>query len=246
MQDIEAIERATLDAVPPRRLVQWGDWLLALDDGTVGRCHSAVPLAHGGASPGVLPELERRYREAGLPLVLRVPELAAFTPLHEALRAQGYARGKPTLVQTGELAALLAARPAEGELAIEVAPGGEWEQVFLGEGFDPVDGASRLAILRRGRDSLFASVRVQGRTVAVGSACTSHGWCGVHGMRTLPAWRGRGFAGAILAALAQAALARGVQRCFLQVEAANANAQALYARRGFATAWAYAYWQRAR
>ena len=44
---IEAIERATLDAMPPQRLERWGDWLLPFDNGTVGRSHSAVPLRHG-------------------------------------------------------------------------------------------------------------------------------------------------------------------------------------------------------
>lgn len=242
MEDIEAIERATLAAVPPQRLVHWGDWLLALDDGTVGRCHSAVPLRHAGIAPDVLPELERRYREAGLPLVLRVPDVPAFAPLHDAMRARGRAQGRPTLVQTGTLAALASSRAVEGEIAIASSPGPEWEQVFLGEGFDPVDGASRLAILRRGTQSLFASVRVDGRTVAVGSACLAHGWCGLHGMRTVPDWRGRGYAGALLAALSRAAMAQGLQRCFLQVEAGNTNARELYARRGFTTAWGYAYW----
>ena len=37
---------------------------------------------------------------------------------------------------------------------------------------------------------------------------------------------------------------RGVARTFLQVEAANAGARALYARLGYATEWAYAYWKR--
>lgn len=38
MDEIEAIEGATLAAVPPQRRVQWQRWLLAFGDGTVGRC----------------------------------------------------------------------------------------------------------------------------------------------------------------------------------------------------------------
>jgi ribosomal protein S18 acetylase RimI-like enzyme len=63
-------------------------------------------------------------------------------------------------------------------------------------------------------------------------------------MRTLRAQRGRGLAGAVLAALARHAQACGVQRCFLQVEEGNGPARSLYAGRGFATAWGYAYWKR--
>lgn len=245
MEPIEAIEHATLAAVPPQRLARWGDWLLPFDDGTVGRSHSAVPVRHAQPAPGTLPELERRYADAGLATMLRVPELPAFDALREQLRAQGYRREKHTLVQTGQVEALAAARAIEGEIALADRPGDGWEDVFLGEGFDPVDGASRLAILRRGTQSVFASVRVAGRTVAVGLGCLSHGWAGIHGMRTLPAWRGQGCASALLAALAQAARQRGIAQCFLQVEAGNATARSLYEARGFATAWGHAYWKRA-
>ena len=79
--------------------------------------------------------------------------------------------------------------------------------------------------------------------VAVGSASLAHGWCGLHGMRTLSAWRGQGLASAILAALGEVARARGLQRVFLQVEAANTGAQALYRQAGFATRWRYHYWR---
>ena len=244
MDEIEALERATLDAVPPQRLVHSGGWLLPLDDGTVGRSHSAVPLRHVAPGPDVLADLERHYRAAGLPLVLRLPDLPAFAEFAALLRERGYTPTKPTLVQTGPIAGLLAARRAGVDPEVAAAPGPEWEQVFLGEGFDPVDGASRLGILRRGTRTLFAGLRIDGRTVAVGAACLSHGWCGLHGMRTLPAWRGRGFAGAILAALGQAARERGLEQCFLQVEAANATARSLYAARGLRTAWTYQYWKK--
>lgn len=242
MDRIEAIELATLQAMPPRRLQRWRDWLVPFDDGTVGRSHSAVPLRHDTPDPDVLPHLEALYAQEGLATVLRIPELASFASLHEALRASGYARAKPTLVQVGDVDRLALRTQARVDISGHL--GADGEQVFLGEGFDPVDGASRLAILRRGTQSLFASVRVDGRIVAIGATAVSHGWCGMHGMRTLPAFRGRGFATAILAALAHAARERGAQRVFLQVDAANAAARSLYEGLGFATAWTYAYWAR--
>jgi len=244
MDEIEAIERATLAAVPPRSLARWNGWLLPFDEGTVGRCHSAVPLRHEAPEAGTLAGIEQRYAAAGLATVLRVPALPAFERLHAQLGAAGYVAFKPTLLLVGRVSDL--AGKADGAVGVELAgtAATDWEQVFLGEGFDPVDGASRLGILRRGRDSVFASVRAGGRTVAVGAACLSHGWCGVHGMRTLPAFRGRGFAGAVLSALARRAREGGIERCFLQVEEGNAPARSLYARRGFTPAWGYAYWKK--
>ena len=63
-------------------------------------------------------------------------------------------------------------------------------------------------------------------------------------MRTVQAARGRGLAGRVLAGLAGAALERGYERVFLQVEAGNEPALALYRRAGFAPAWTYRYWHR--
>jgi GNAT superfamily N-acetyltransferase len=240
-RDIEDLERATLAAVPPQHLEERDGWLLAFDDGTVGRAHSAVPLSHGGCTPGVLRGLVERYRERGHAPVLRIPRLPAFQPLAAVLTAAGMAPSRPTLVLWGPAAPVAALGPASG-VRLSQAPGPGWADVFLGEGFDPRDGASRLAILGRSRDSVFAQVQDEGRVAAVGSACFGHGWCGVHGMRTSPAARRRGYASAILAALAHEARQRGIERVFLQVQEENAGARALYARAGLAPGWLYEYW----
>lgn len=241
MTDVEAIERATLAAVPPQALEVVQGWLVGLDDGTVSRARSAAPLAHRAPAATSVAAVEARYARAGLPALFRLPQLPAFDATRALLQARGYAPSKPAWVQLASLREMpLAAGQQQVDLALSADAG--WEQVFLGEGFDAVDGASRLAILRRAQGALFASVRECDRTVAVGAACFHGGWCGVHAMRTLPAYRRRGLAQAIVATLAGVARERGLTQAFLQVEQANAAAQALYARLGFATAWGYAYW----
>jgi GNAT superfamily N-acetyltransferase len=90
---------------------------------------------------------------------------------------------------------------------------------------------------------LFGRVRDGDRTVAVGVMSFGFGWAGVHGMRTAPQRRGEGLAGRVLAGLAEAATARGIDRVFLQVEEGNAPARALYARAGLAPVWRYHYWR---
>jgi ribosomal protein S18 acetylase RimI-like enzyme len=241
--DIAAIERATLQAVPPQRLVAFDGWLVGLDDGTVGRVHSAVPTRHEAGVAGELDAVLASFRAAGREPVLRIPRSAAFDVVRDRLTSAGHQARKPTLTMSGPVAGL-AALPVPARVELSEAPAADWAGVFLGEGFDPVDGASRLAILRRGRANVYASVRVEGLLVAVGSACFAEGWCGVHGMRTAPAARGRGYAGAILAAFGRQAQARGVERAFLQVEQANDAAQALYRRAGLGDAFVYDYWKR--
>ncbi|NML46390.1 GNAT family N-acetyltransferase [Ramlibacter sp. G-1-2-2] len=245
MLDIEAIERATLAAVPPQRLEECQGWLVPLDDGTVGRAHSAAPTAHGAPGAGSIEAVEALYADAGLKTVFRVPMVAA---VETELERRGYVAAKPTLVQwmaLGDPHPGPLPLAGEGELRLAPSADASWEGVFLGEGFDPVDGASRLGILRRAQGSLYASVRVGGETVAVGCGSFSHGWGSVHGMRTLPAHRGRGHATRIIRAITDAARERGLARVFLQVEQGNAGARALYARLGFQDGWTYRYWKKA-
>ncbi len=241
MLDVQAIEHATLAAVPPRLAEECQGWLVALDPGTVGRAHSAAPLHHGAPSPGSVHAVEALYAREGLPPVFRLPAVPAFDGLRTQLAAAGYRGAKPTLVQ---LAAVHDAAPGTREVRIDAWPDAGWEEVFLGEGFDPVDGACRLALLRRSRDAVFARIVRNGRTVAVGAACFSQGWCGLHGMRTAPTARRGGCASAIVAALLREARSRGIAQAFLQVEQGNAAAQSVYRRFGFETAWGYDYWKR--
>jgi N-acetylglutamate synthase len=238
----DAIERATLAAVPPDAMEELDGWLLGFDPGTVGRAHSAVPLAHVAASPDLWREIEARYAAHGLPAVFRIPELPCFDGLRNTLSAHGYRLHQPTLVKLGDARRLSRlADPAGVDLSTTVDD--EWASVFLGDGFDAVDGAHRVRLLGRAARAVHARVRVEGRVIAVGSACVAHGWVGVHGMRTALAHRGRGLASRILATFGAHALERGVERLFLQVDAAN-PARALYRRAGFTTAWTYAYWRR--
>ena len=241
--DIEALERATLAAVPPQQLAEVDGWLVGLDDGTVGRSHSAVPLRHRAITPNSVRRVRETFAAARRAPVYRIPRLAAFDAVRAVLVAEGFEASTPTLTQTGPLQAVADLQPCVPVRVLD-EPDEAWSHVFLGEGFDPVDGASRMAILRRGRQSVFAAALVDGEVAAVGLAGIAHGWCGIHGMRTLPAFRRRGLASAILGALARAAAAKGVRRAFLQVEEANAAAQQVYRRAGLEPVWCYEYWSR--
>lgn len=242
--DIGALERATVAAVSPQALEEVAGWLLPFDTGMVGRARSAVPLAHGAPDATVIPQVESRYAAHGIPVTWRLPELAGFDEFSQRLRDRGYQAGKPTHVQTAAVAEVIAV--SQGPFAqTATRPDEGWASVFVGEGFDPADGASRVATLSRAPGALFASIREGEETVAAGMGGFSHGWASVHGMRTALHCRGRGLAGRVLATLARAARERGIERMFLQVEAHNAAALALYRRASFTTAWTYSYWKKA-
>ncbi|MDR7094239.1 GNAT family N-acetyltransferase [Hydrogenophaga laconesensis] len=240
--DIEAIERATLQAVAPEVVESLPGWLLPMDSGTVGRARSAVPLHHGAPDLDLLEPLLARYVARGFVPSFRLPDLPAFEDFQRSLAQRGFVRAKPTLTQTTPVHALPAVDP-DPDVALADAPDHAWMAMFLGPGLDPVDGASRAHSLARATGTRFASLREGGETVACGAASFSHGWLGVHGMRTAAAQRGRGLAARLLKAMAAEAARCGIEQVFLQVDASNAPALSLYRRLGFSTAWPYAYWQ---
>lgn len=243
--DVDAIERATLQAVAPEVVEALPGWLLPMDCGTVGRARSAVPLHHGPPDPVLLPLILDRYEARGFTAAFRLPDLPAFEPLQQALHRHGFVRQQPTLTQTAPIDALLTgAVSADPAAALADTPDEAWMAMFLGEGLDPVDGASRARSLSRAMGTRYASLRENGHPQACGAASFGHGWLGVHGMRTAAAQRGRGLAGRLLRAMAREAEQRGISQAFLQVDATNAPALALYQKLGFSTAWAYAYWRR--
>lgn len=223
-------------------MAEIGGFLLAMDGGSIGRATSAVPLRHDlGRNPAVLDRIEAAYTERGFSPAFRLADAPDLEGVRAALLARGYTPEQPTLVQLGAVSDLLAlAEPGE----VAETPDESWSAVFLGPGFDARDGASRVRNLSRSPGAVFGSVREDGEAIAVGAGAFGHGYLSVHGMRTRQARRGEGLAGRVLAALAVAAQARGVERCFLQVEEGNAPARALYARAGFVPAWRYLYWRR--
>lgn len=241
--DVEAIERATLVAVAPDRVVEIGDWLVPLSAGTVGRAKSAAPLRHDiGREAAKLDEIEAAYHDAGLPAAYRVAEAPSLEAIRADLRRRGFHAEQPTDVKITTSAEMAAVNATAASTFPQPPPG--WSDVFLGPGFDPIDGNFRVEALTRAQGSAYAAVQREGQTVAVGVASFGYGWASVHGMRTHQAWRGQGLAGEVLAGLAHEALGRGITRVFLQVESGNAPALALYGRAGFRTAWQYNYWRR--
>lgn len=235
---IEGIERATVEAVAPAERLEIGGWLVPLDAGSVGRAKSAAPLSHD-ATPEALDEIIEAYRSRGLPPAFRIADVDGLAEVRTALEARGLAPAKPTWVKTADALVLSGFCAPDAELMER--PDAAWGEVFVGEGFDPADGTSRVAALTRSPDALYGAVREDGRTLAVGAVSFGYGWAGVHGMRTALHARGRGYAGRILAAFGGAALARDIRRVVLQVEEAN-PARSLYRKAGFEAAWRYRYW----
>lgn len=241
---VEAIERATVAAVAPRSTVELGGWLIAIDPGTIRRAASAAPLRHDlPGDPATLDAIEAAFADRGVAPAFRLSDDPRLDGVRAELVRRGYRFEQPTLVEIADVADMRRVTGAE-PAALLAKPDDGWAAVFTGEGFDPVDGANRVAALTRSPDAVYGVVREGERTLAVGVAAFGHGWASVHGMRTDRTRRGEELAARVLAGLAEAAAERGIARVFLQVEEGNAPARSLYARAGFTPAWRYFYWSR--
>ncbi|MDP1873956.1 GNAT family N-acetyltransferase [Phenylobacterium sp.] len=241
--EIEAIERATIATVAHDAHEVIGPWILGLRPGAIGRAHAAAPLAHTLVrDDGLIARIEAAYRARSMSPVFRLPEVDGLTGVAQALAERGYVPHQPTLVMGAELARVgEVADPSE--VVLLETPNEAWAAVFLGQGFDPEDGAQRVAVLSQSPGAVFAAVRDGQGTHAVGVLSVHEGWASLHGMRTRRDRRGQGLAGRVVARLAQAGLERGATQAFLQVEADNAPALALYGRAGFTPLWRYHYWR---
>ena len=238
-QDLESLERATVEAVAPPEVLEIGGWLVPLDNGTIGRAKSAVPLRHD-IGPEAIGEIEAAYLERGQKAAFRIADLPSLASVCAELARRGYSAQQPTIFKTGLIGDLVAV--SEGSATILVKPDEAWSAVFLGDGFEPADARHRIAALTRSPDAVYGAAGEEGRIGGVGVMSFGRGWAGIHGMRTAPEQRGKGFASRVLAGLGREAQQRGVDRVFLQVEEAN-PARRIYRRAGFTEAWRYHYWR---
>lgn len=242
--DVARLERATVAGVAPRRVLERDGWILALDDGPMGRTRSAAPLSHDPPPP-LTPALAGTYAAEGLPAAFRVPDLASLAPVIRGLAGAGYRPSEPTWMMAARATAVSAfAGPGAGGAwpVLLEAPDPDWASTFCGPGFDAAEGARRVAQLARSPGARFAAVREGDRTLAVGVLSRAGGAGGIHGMRTAPDQRGRGHAGRILAAFGRQAVDWGLEDLVLQVEAGN-PARSLYRAAGFSELWRYWYWR---
>jgi ribosomal protein S18 acetylase RimI-like enzyme len=246
MELVERIERATLAAVSPQHVQELPGWLLPMDPGTVGRAYSAVPITHKRPELDVLDTVTQRYVWGGWPPVVRLPDLVQWQCAQAKLVANGWRRGKSVCVMTARVATLCdrtgAALPQGARMTLEDHASSQWIGMFLGEGFDPVDGASRSQALARSKATRFAGVVIGADMVACGAASYCFGLFSAHGLRTAMGYRGRGLATFMLGGMAREAQRQGIADAFLQVESDN-PARALYERLGFSLAWQYQYWK---
>ncbi|WP_371479693.1 GNAT family N-acetyltransferase [Kitasatospora sp. NBC_00315] len=227
-----------------------GAWTLRASAGFTRRANSVQALGDPGLPlPQALEAVRDWYARRALPAWFEVTVPGSPDDLAAELERLG-AVYSPTLVRTAPLAPLarLGGRPG-------APPADAWRGVRLSRGAGPawmslyrrvtgepeVEEAAR-RVLHGGPSVWFATVPgPDGAPAAIGRCVIDGEWACFGAVEVAPAARRRGLATALMAVLAARAAEEGATGGYLQVEAENENAIALYDGLGFTTSHTYHY-----
>ncbi|MFD5129895.1 GNAT family N-acetyltransferase [Streptomyces olindensis] len=236
----EELARVAARAWRPVESERLGDWELRAASGFTRRANSVLPLGDPGVPlDDALDAVRRWYGERGLPAYVQTATGAESTqePLCAELEERGWVREVTAELWVGALAPVAdRGDPAVVELSREAGEG--WLARYQRKGVSEV----ALRVLGSGPSVWFATVpgAAEGAPPAAIGRCVVDGrWAGFAAVEVDPELRRQGLGTAVMAALARQALDEGASAAWLQVEADNAEARALYAGMGFAAHHAY-------
>jgi len=243
MELLSRIEDAGLNAsAPPQQ--RWLDgWLVRFSPGKAKRARCVNAVAAGRMSLAErLAASQQVFADAQLPLIVRVTPFSQPSGLDAYLAQCGLRRFDDTRVMVMTL--------ADQDLS-PLPPGLQFNALAL-EPFARRVGELRGSPLAQRQAhaerllnspvpfSAFELMR-DGETVACGQIALENDLVGIYDVFSAPASRGRGHATLLCRHLLAQARERGARHAYLQVEADNAPARAIYSRLGFADAYAYHY-----
>jgi ribosomal protein S18 acetylase RimI-like enzyme len=240
--DLARVEEAGLNALQTQRQMFYDGWLLRLSPGKAKRARSVNP--HFGSTLPVEDKIaycERLYAARGLPVLFRITPFRRPSGLEDVLAARGYVAFEPTLVQVAGLA-----RPPQvdgAEVALTSPPIREFvAAVARLRGSSPEQREAHLErLLNTPLHAHPVLAVVNGEPVAAGQVALDDGLAGIFDVVTSESARNRGIATRVVERLLAWAWEHKAAHAYLQVEAGNAPALAIFRKFGFATAYQYHY-----
>ncbi|MFD8482997.1 GNAT family N-acetyltransferase [Kitasatospora sp. NPDC059673] len=221
-----------------------GDWVLRASAGFTRRANSVQALGDPGLPlDEALERVRDWYAARGLPAHVEVVDGASPSDLTAELDRLG-AQLAPTVVRRARLGGLTRAAAPESwrQVRLSRAADRNWLSLYRRVGDDPALEAAAQAVLHGGPSVWFAHVPgPDGAPLAIGRMAVDGDWAGFSAIEVAPAARRRGLATTVMAALAARAAEEGATGAYLQVEADNHGAQALYDQQGFTTSHTYHY-----
>lgn len=239
------LERLLLAAWPARETADIAGWTALSDGGVTGRPNAVAPLAFHGKLGDAIADVQRHYAARGMRATFRIARghCAPFD-LPEALTARGWKPDQETLVMTAPLAAALASLPAPDGVALSPVYPPAVDTIIRETSATDAEYEERRQLAQRTPvPRAFAVIGAGADAEAVGLCVLVEGQAGVFLMRTRPSARRKGLARRVLAGLLGWARQEGATGAFLQVEASNGPAIALYRAAAFKSVYSYDYWR---
>ncbi|MGE5827324.1 MAG: GNAT family N-acetyltransferase [Micromonosporaceae bacterium] len=237
--EITHLERVADEAWPAPVHERLGDWMLRAADGFTDRANSALPLGEPDCPlPEAIAAVAAWYRARGLP-----PRITSPLPLRRevdrALADLGWLARTPVLVQTADLAAMLAGPLDTTGVRLHRQPSAGFRALAAGRK-GPLPAAAdhvltAVAQVRFAEAYALAEAPDQVAGIARGALVGDGRWLHLGLVDVATAQRRHGLATRLSQALAAWAAELGATRAVLQVEEDNTAAIALYARLGFTT-----------
>lgn len=239
------LERLLLAAWPARDSADIQGWTALSDDGATGRANAVAPLAFHGKLGDAIAEVQRHYKSRGMRPTFRIARghCAPFD-LTEGLIARGWRPDQETLVMRASLDDAIATLPAPQGVSLSPEYPPSVDAILRETSSSDAEYEERRGLAQRTpQPRRFAVIGAGAEAEAVGLCVIVEGHACIFLMRTHPAHRRKGLARRLLAALLLWARQEGATGAFLQVEASNAPAIALYRAAAFKSVYFYDYWR---
>lgn len=244
--DIRAIETASAKAFPGSEHLLIDGWLARAATEPAPRSNSATPIGHSaGFAPVPLAPLASFYAERGAPVQLLVPERIG-KPAQRLIDAEPgrWRLGGELLVMSVELAE--GAFAADPRVVLDEAPHPQWLAMCRYRGRDlspaeardlvhPIDGQLRFARLVQDSGAGASSGTETAAVARVALTTSEDGrtWLGVSAVEVGERWRRQANGSKLVESILAWGAATGVDAAYLQVEASNEAAVAMYGKLGF-------------
>lgn len=238
------VEHAGLNASASPRQCWVDGWLVRFSPGKAKRARCINALAVGQRKvDDKLRECAALYQEAGLPMILRSTPFSQPAGLDVLLAQRGWQRFDDTLVMVlGGLDRVTDAPMPRGIVAASAAAAEYAREVGALRGSTPnevVAQAERVTASPAPYQGVLW--RREGEVVACGQMAREGDLVGLYDVFTAPAERGLGLARALCTQLLVQARTQGARLGYLQVDAINEPALAVYRRLGFEVGYSYHY-----
>jgi len=239
---LSRIEDAGLNASAPTTQRWLDGWLMRFSPGKAKRARCVNAVAEGRLPAETrLALAEAAYRDAGLPMIVRITPFTRPSDLDDRLAARGWRRFDDTRVMVRrDLPAPVPGRPS---LKPQQVDGDEYAEVI-----GALRGSPAVQVAAHAERLRHAPVPYQGFVVRDGEVVVACGQfvcegdlVGLYDVFTALPARGQGIARTLCQWLLDRAVEQGARHAYLQVEGDNVEARAVYQRLGFADAYAYHY-----